>query len=200
MVTDFQTKLMADQREASGLEWLRQATDGALHLIAGVKASQWHDRTPCEDMDVLALVEHMTESLVELEQVGANKSVVPNEDGWLSAEAAADEYHDAAASMMSAWSAPDALALDYDMPWGVTPGTALVDFMVIEHVAHGWDLMKASGQPNPFANELVRAALHGARQYDSPTIRVPGMFGPEVLAPDDASDIERLAAFLGRRP
>lgn len=31
-------------------------------------------------------------------------------------------------------------------------------------------------------------------------MRTPGMFGPEVPAPADAAPLDRLAAFLGRRP
>ena len=76
----------------------------------------------------------------------------------------------------------------------------LVVFMVIEQVTHGWDLARATGQEPSFGDELAEATLTLARSYDDGTIRVPGLFGPIVEIPFGASAIDRLAAFLGRRP
>ncbi len=102
--------------------------------------------------------------------------------------------------MLSAWSAPGVVDDRYDMPWGETPGTMLVGFMVIEELGHGWDLARASGQDPGFDDDVVHATLDMARAYDDESIRVPGMFGPVVPIADDAPPIDQLAAYLGRRP
>jgi hypothetical protein len=39
-----------------------------------------------------------------------------------------------------------------------------------------------------------------AEGFPSEAMRGPGAFGPEVEVPDDASDQDKLLAFLGRRP
>ncbi len=102
--------------------------------------------------------------------------------------------------MLEAWSGDGALGAAYAMPWGETPGMALVGFMVIEQVTHGWDLARATGQPPKFGDELAQATLELARGYDDASIRVPGMFGPIVEIGAGAPAIDKLAAFLGRRP
>jgi uncharacterized protein (TIGR03086 family) len=102
--------------------------------------------------------------------------------------------------MVAAWSAPGAVDRDYQMPWGATPGAALVEFMVVEEVVHGWDLVRACGQTRIVGEDLARAALDLAQRYDDETIRVPGMFGAAVEVDQNAPTIDRLAAFLGRQP
>jgi len=182
------------------LDLLDRATRGAGLLVAGVGPDQWHAPTPCEDMDVLGLVEHMIAALDQFAEVGRGGQLDPTAQRPILPDAAAEEYRTASDGMKSAWSAPGAIDRDHDMPWGATPGAALVEFMFIEEVAHGWDLGRATGQSSPFDEDLVRLALDRARQYDDETIRVPGMFGPAVDIADDAPMIDRLAAFLGRHP
>lgn len=181
---------------------LDQAAAAAAQVIEGIDAELWHDATPCEEMNVLALVEHMVTGLDQFAGVALGRPVAdptdPQPEPSLRPEASLAAYRRAADQMHDAWAEPGAVEKDYDMPWGTTPGTALVDFMVIEEVMHGWDLACATGQHCAFDDDLVAATLDRARQYDAPMIRVPGMFGPEVPVPHTASLIDRLAGFLGR--
>jgi uncharacterized protein (TIGR03086 family) len=67
-------------------------------------------------------------------------------------------------------------------------------------VAHAWDLAKATGQQPAFDPDVVQAATQFAHST-MPKDRPPGMpFAPPVPVPDDLSELDRLAAFLGRTP
>lgn len=118
----------------------------------------------------------------------------------LDIEDAALAYATASERLLAAWSVEGVLEREYEMPWGTTPGGFLMGFMVIEQVTHGWDLARATGQAPAFGDALVEVTLQLARSFDDESIRVPGMFGPIVEAPSNAAPIDRLAAFLGRRP
>jgi uncharacterized protein (TIGR03086 family) len=68
-----------------------------------------------------------------------------------------------------------------------------------ETVLHGWDLARATGQDPGFDPEVVEAAERLARS-SMPERRPPGTpFADAVEAQPDASAIDRLAAFAGRR-
>jgi uncharacterized protein (TIGR03086 family) len=183
---------------------LDRAASATAQMIEGIDAERWHDATPCEEMDVLALVEHMVTGLDQFAGVGFGRPLVdptdPQPGPSLTPESSLASYRSAADQMHDAWARPGAVEKSYDMPWGTTPGTALVDFMVIEEVTHGWDLARATGQHCALDDDLVAATLDRAHQYDGPMIRVPEMFGPEVSVPDTAPLVDRLAGFLGRRP
>jgi uncharacterized protein (TIGR03086 family) len=194
----------AEAARVESTELLDRAASATAQMIEGIDAERWHDATPCEEMDVLALVEHMVTGLDQFAGVGFGRPLVdptdPQPGPSLTPESSLASYRSAADQMHDAWARPGAVEKSYDMPWGTTPGTALVDFMVIEEVTHGWDLARATGQHCALDDDLVTATLDRAHQYDGPMIRVPEMFGPEVSVPDTASLVDRLAGFLGRRP
>lgn len=174
-------------------------------LIERITPRQWHLSTPCAGMDVAALVQHL---VVGLDQFAAVPSVGRSEaaaaDGsqvsTVGHREAPTVYLASCERLLEVWAAPETLGSAYAMPWGETPGAMLVGFMVIEQVAHGWDLAHATGQHPTFGDEVAAATLDLARSYDDETIRMPGMFGPVVAVPPDALAIDRLAGFLGRHP
>ena len=86
------------------------------------------------------------------------------------------------------------------MPWGETTGMQLMGFELIELIVHGWDISRSLGRDAPFEDDLVEAALFGARQWVDDSTRTPQLFGPEVPVPDDAPVLDRLVGFLGRHP
>ena len=90
------------------------------------------------------------------------------------------EYDLASDRMLSVWSDEAVADRTYAMPWGDTPGLALLGFMLIEQVTHGWDIAMATGQDPSFDPDVVDAALDLAHEYDDESIRVPGMFAPIV--------------------
>jgi uncharacterized protein (TIGR03086 family) len=67
-------------------------------------------------------------------------------------------------------------------------------------VVHGWDLCQALGRSAEFDGEAVAIADGVARAMESDAMRSPGMFGPEVIPQATAPPLDKLVAFLGRRP
>ncbi|MGW1792198.1 TIGR03086 family metal-binding protein [Streptomyces tubercidicus] len=81
------------------------------------------------------------------------------------------------------------------------PGAMIVQQVVVELLAHGWDLARATGAPTGLAPETAAETLAAARRIYGAAPRTEGSsFAPERPAPPGASATDRLAAFLGRDP
>jgi uncharacterized protein (TIGR03086 family) len=70
-----------------------------------------------------------------------------------------------------------------------------------EVIVHGWDVAQASGQPFGCEPALAEAAIG----FVAPTVAqnpdgTPGLFGPPVVVPADATPIDRLLGLTGRDP
>ena len=64
---------------------------------------------------------------------------------------------------------------------------------------HTWDLARAAGLDETLDPDEVHTLLVGMEPYDE-VLRQSGHYGPRVAVPDDASEQDRLIAFIGRRP
>jgi uncharacterized protein (TIGR03086 family) len=182
------------------LSSLADAVAATGRLIVGVRLDQWGAPTPCEEMTVVNIIEHLVGGLDQFADVPASGALGAASERHLTKEDARDAFEAAGRHLLQQWSLPDVAERTYEMPWGATPGTALIGFMLIEEVTHGWDLARATGQVATYADDVVEATFDLARSYDDETIRVPGMFGAAVPVSSDAPLIDRLAAFLGRQP
>ncbi|MCB5907326.1 TIGR03086 family metal-binding protein [Streptomyces pinistramenti] len=79
------------------------------------------------------------------------------------------------------------------------PGAMLVQQVVVELLAHGWDLARAIGAPTGLAPEVAEETLAAARRiYGAAPRTEGGSFAPERPAPPGATAADRLAAYLGR--
>ena len=91
-----------------------------------------------------------------------------------------------------AWQAEDAWdgmtqAGGVDLP-GAAAGRVVLDELIV----HGWDVARATGQPfEPDEAHLTEVeAMVGQLRGDNHG-EMPGLFGPVVAVPDDASPLER---------
>jgi uncharacterized protein (TIGR03086 family) len=108
-------------------------------------------------------------------------------------------FRDAASRLADAFAAPGVLGRVYTAPFGTGPGVALVRVRIVEQLAHGWDLARATGQPADFSADVAERALAGVRaQLTSRPEGANAPFAPEVPVPADAPAIDRLAGFPGR--
>jgi uncharacterized protein (TIGR03086 family) len=183
-----------------------RAVDETARLVDGVKPEQMDLPTPCAGWDVRVLLAHL---------VGGNMrwAALPNGDPLTrgparGSGAAADllgddpagAYRRSAAALQAAWRDPGLLDRQFEIPIGVMPGRVAFQVRLVETVVHGWDLAKATGQHPAFAPGIVETAIHFA-QSSLPRERLPGSpFAPPVSVSDDLTEIDRLAALLGRTP
>lgn len=188
-------------RDARVLELLEQSIETTETLLGQVAGDRWPSASPCEGMNAHELVEHLVGGLLQFAAIGEGQSA--DEVSFEKTFPVGTELHNydsAGDRMLSAWSEPGVIDRTYEMPWGDTPGSMLIGFMLIEQVVHGWDLAKAAGEDIIFDDEAVETTLDIARESDDEAIRVPGMFASAVEIDDEAPAIDRLAAFLGRHP
>jgi uncharacterized protein (TIGR03086 family) len=172
----------ADAALAALLPVLRNVEDGDLSRP-----------TPCADFTCEALVDHLRGSFAQLAAMAGRQISVPQEgpvEGRVSV---------AAAQTIDAWRSVD---LDGTVPGpgGTTmPASFLAGVLPIEMLLHGWDLAQSSGQPLLVSDEVVDY-VRGLAESVVPPGRSRGSFGDEVTPPEDASPLDRLAAYAGRSP
>ncbi|MEV4619009.1 TIGR03086 family metal-binding protein [Asanoa sp. NPDC049573] len=153
-------------------------------LIEGVRPEQRTLPTPCPDLDVAALTDHLVGWLLAFAARAAAEEPAVDPNAYRCGADPAGEF--AAASRRAVAAAPD---------------PKLLGMMLIEYVGHGWDLAVATGQPVPYTDAEAQAALDAARGMLRPAYRGPGKtFGYEVEVGAGASTVERLVAFIGRDP
>jgi uncharacterized protein (TIGR03086 family) len=148
--------------------------------------------TPCSEFICHELAEHLMTSLVQLGAM-AGATVTNPEAGSLENRVSvmADEA-------IAAWRAVD-LGGTVPGPGGnEMPAEFAASILPIELLLHGWDLAQASGQSLHVSDEVVAYVATLAESV------VPGgrgrSFSEEATPSDDASPIDRLAAYAGRTP
>jgi uncharacterized protein (TIGR03086 family) len=172
-------------------------------LVAGVKADQLDDPTPCPGYTVRGLLSHLVGGMNRAAHVGegGNALDVPArvddvpDDGWPAA------FRTASDRVAAAWADDAKLDELRQVPWGTVPGRGVVAGYVQEVLTHGWDLATATGQPTEGDPELAEYALASARRFLPAEPRGgPIPFEAVVAVPDEAGPYARLAGWLGRQP
>ncbi len=162
-------------------------------LVRGVTPEQHSDPTPCSEMDVHALLNHLilwTAYVFELRATGAE---VPDEMQTRD-YAAEPDYADAYAAQseraMAAWQDPAV----WTEEWANTGGMILMEL-----VLHGWDLAKATGQEFTCGEEIAKITqgiVDGSREM----YKEYKGFADEVEIAGSASAFEHALALSGRDP
>lgn len=179
------------------VDQLRRGLDAVGALICKVRSDQWSATTPCTDWTVRRLVDHL---------IGMNRVFTallldapppsrPTADHVEQDPVAA--YQDTAEALLLAFARPGTLARNFSGPLGSATGAERLQIRLYDLLAHGWDLAEAIGQPAHLPEDLAEQSLAFVRAQLSDQSRT-GRFGPIQQTPDNASAIDRLAAFLGR--
>ena len=180
--------------------------DAVQRLVDGVKPDQWTASTPCSEWNVRQLLHHLTNgnaifaTLASGERSPGPITAEERATDWLGSDPAAG-FRSTANVMHDAFVMPGFLEGRFETPFmGEQDGPTIVHMRMNEHLIHGWDLARATGQPADFPDALAEEALRlwQTRLGDRPRTGMP--FGEPVAVPDDAPAIDRLAAFLGRQP
>jgi uncharacterized protein (TIGR03086 family) len=193
------------------------AVRAARAVMASITPEQWELPTPCEDMSVRQLLEHLV--MVNRRVALAGRGVAPAQwptdaadvaDGdWLAAFTAA--AHD----IQDAWT-DEALTDPRQLPWGTFPGNEVLDVYTNELTVHTWDLAQATGQHPDWDARVLEVAWDGIQRQLPTADRQPmweqakqfvpadqpwtDPFANAVEVPADAPLVDRLVAWNGRRP
>ena len=185
-----------DGAAADDMRALRSAIGDTEVIIARVPAGLWDAPTPCSGVDVRDLVNHLVTGNLYFASLVSGLPLPDGDEDHLGADPAG-AFRAAAASLVAALDAPGVLDRTYRLPVGQVPGQALIEIRLIEHLGHGWDVAKATGQAAPFQEDVAERGLAIARRQLHN--RPEAAFGAEVKVREDAPAIDRLAGFLGRR-
>lgn len=158
-------------------------------LIDGLDEVQWSAPTPCDDWDVRAVVDH----LVDMQRrfhLSLTGEARPADAGFV----------ENAAALTSAFGEGDALERVVDDRLGPIPGQVLMDILIMESLAHGWDLGQASGHPLAFDEGVAARTIDFVYMMQPKVPPHLRQFKDPQPVPADAPAIDRLVALLGRPP
>src|SRR5450432_3977161 len=186
------------------VEQLARALAATDELIVAVDDDQWSNPTPCPDWTVHALVNHLVfgnqlfgglmrgEPLPPIDELRQLRTVDRLGGDPIKA------YRDSGTALQAAVSEPGALERACMSPIGPVPGHVLLNLRIAEALVHGWDLAQATGQPVRLPADVAEHALAFSRSQFEGDLPRTGRFGAAQPVADDAAEIERLAAYLGR--
>ena len=177
----------------------------AADIVSGIRQDQLNGPTPCPDYDVAGLIDHVVGAGWHAVALARGEHPANDQTPHIELSDAPDQLTRARKEAESAWSDDARLDATVDMPWGETyDGYTIVNLFITELAGHAWDLASVTGQLDRLDPGLASGALAAARAMIKPEYRDAmgegNPFGAEVEAPADASDWEKLAAFLGRDP
>ena len=193
---------------------LARAMATTTSVIAAVRPDQLGASTPCDDMDVRAMLGHLVGVVDRIgalgrgdDPFGVTETVVAD-DGW------SEAWTVATRRATEAWRDDAVLEGPMALPWIQGTGADVLASYVSELTVHTWDLAVASGQDPDWDLAVVEAALASrdflpaenrldlyaeiSAQMGLEEVAVP--FAEAITLPDDASAIDRLVAWTGRDP
>jgi uncharacterized protein (TIGR03086 family) len=183
------------------IEQLDTVTSALTGLVKGTRADQLDNPTPCDKWAVRDLLGHFAGGLTSCATAfreGTPVDTSPRPD------LLGDEPGPAFAAVVddfdAAIRAQDAMEKMIDLPFGGIPAPVFLRFLAFDLTVHSWDLATATGQKYVPSDGLVAEADAFARQAVTAEMRDGDTFAVEVDPPSDATPIERLVAFAGRRP
>jgi len=197
---------------------LARAMAAGVEVIGGVRPDQMQLPTPCPEFDVRGLIAHLVAILDRLEMFGLQGDVgaVGVQAEMLADDEWVDRWDATVHRVLDAWADDDRLDAEMHLPWRPMSGRLALAIYTNELTVHTWDLAHATGQVptwDPQVLEVSDRAIHAelpdpergamwaaiaAQLPDGVPFGAP--FADAVPVGADASPIERLVAWNGRRP
>jgi uncharacterized protein (TIGR03086 family) len=185
---------------------LAPATQGVADLFAGIPDDLLAAPTPCPEASLGDLLDHVDQLSTAFiaaagKTSGKDAGPLPKPDAARLDQDWRERIARNLTALAGAWSEASAWtgmthAGGLELP-GEMAGVVALD----EVVVHGWDIAVASGQHVSFPPDLLEAAtvFVEATVAQNPA-GSPGLFGPPVSVPDNATGLVRLIALTGRDP
>jgi uncharacterized protein (TIGR03086 family) len=160
-------------------------------------------RTPCQDWDAAALINHFTGTAGALGRIGRGEPLDPDNPWGQGGQVAAGDWAgplaDSVDGLGTAWARPD--AWQGSVGFGESEMTAeeVGQMAFAEALLHGWDLSRTAGRSLTVPDE-VGAELHRLVAVSADLGRSMGAYGPEVTVADDRPAFDRALGLAGRDP
>ncbi|KAA0024884.1 TIGR03086 family metal-binding protein [Antrihabitans cavernicola] len=187
-------------REIESLNLLPVATKVSA-LAHNVGSDQFADPTPCDEMPVKTLLEHLMVAMRYSASAATGVppeddpkiEISPDDDSWKA------EFTRRATALATAWADPEAWLGNASAGGVETTAQEAGRAAAMELVLHGWDLATATKQPFSPDDAAVGAVVEIMEAWADAEGREVA-FGPVVDVPDDAPPLARALALSGRNP
>jgi uncharacterized protein (TIGR03086 family) len=183
------------------LTLLVYAEDELNAVIAGIVDAEMDVVSNCPPWTIRRLASHVLKNQLflagsvtgqQLMELDESMGTVPY-DGDLAPISA-----EVTALAVQLWRSGGVMTAQHETPFGVLPGSVVVDFAVIDAAAHAWDLSASLGRAIEFPPDTIPAMRDVvALTCNDHTIEL-GLVKPPTEPPLDATDTERLMAAAGR--
>jgi uncharacterized protein (TIGR03086 family) len=178
-------------------------------LLRGVSDDRLGDPTPCADIPVAGLLDHIM-GLTLAFTWAANKQSPPGGGPTGPGLASSDNLDPdwraqlprRLSDLVAAWRDPTAWEGTTEAGGVRMPAEIMGLVALDELVMHGWDLARATGQSftcDPASTEAVLAFTSESARPERADSR-DGLFGPVVEVPEDAPAFDRALGYAGRDP
>jgi uncharacterized protein (TIGR03086 family) len=168
-------------------------------IVDSVGDEQWGEPTLCTDWNVGDVVRHVAAWAVVF-TAAIDSQPTTFED--LSKDVVGADpkagFHAVVERSRVAWCSPDVLGRTLELPFGPMSGETAAKFAFIDVLVHGLDLAVAIGGDLLVDDALCSSALELARSMGIDNLRMPGMYGPEVVVGQDQRAYRRLLGYMGR--
>ncbi len=170
-------------------------------VIAGLDVGDMDEDTNCPPWTVRRLASHVLKNQLFWAGCVTGQDLMPQDEAMAAVPYPGDLAPiaaEVAAQVVQLWHTDAVLAADHHTPFGDLPGAVVVNFALIDAVAHAWDISASLGRAIEFPDDWI-PGLTGvvALTCTEHTVEL-GLVKPPTRPPDDATDTQRLMAAAGR--
>ena len=172
-------------------------------VMSGITPQQLINPTPCTELDVAQLRDHVLGWLDTFAAGFADPGGQAPRAGLADYQASADPAAEvrAAAATLDAAIRAGAAARPLRLGEQAMPGDMALSMILWEYQVHGWDLARATGQPWSPPAAAAEESLAFAPNMLTPDYQGEGKaFAPRVPVAADAPALDRLLGLSGRDP
>lgn len=180
---------------------LAYAEDELNSVIGGLDESEMDLVTNCPPWTVRRLASHTLKNQLFWAGVATDQQLMPLDEAMGAVPYEGDLAPIAAevtTLVLQLWRRDGVMTAQHDTPFGVLPGSVVVDFAVIDAAAHAWDLSASVGRAIQFAPESIPAMADVVALTCTEQAIELGLIKPPTEPPRDATETERLMAGAGR--
>jgi uncharacterized protein (TIGR03086 family) len=185
----------------SDLATLSYALDELTGVVAALDDSQMDTVSNCAPWTVRQLASHAVNNQLLWAGIVTGQDTVSAEvamggvayDGDLAPFA-----EDGARRALAMWSTDGVLEAIHATPLGELPGSIVINFAIVDAVAHAWDLSASVGNAIEFSPEAIPPISAVVEATCTDAAREHGLIQPVTDLPGDATDTERLMSAAGR--
>lgn len=171
------------------------------HVIGTLDDSVMDDPTNCESWSVRRLASHALNNQLVWAGLVTGQQLVAVEDAMGAVAIAGDlrpVADDITTRAIALWRTDGILDALHSTPFGELPGSAVIDFAIIDAAAHSWDLSTSIRRPFEFDPAQIPALAEVVAATCTDAARDHGLIKPAPEVPADATDTERLMSAAGR--